>query len=308
MKNKNGTLKAIEAEKVLPENFEPSEFLESKSIRNYHRNVPIFQKIHRIFFEIIAIGSSTFIGIGIFLNKKYLLDNIDLTYNSFANLERVFAIQANNIFTYFFPILFSYLSIRILYLFQLEWNQQQNEIKLSFTDWCKINWIKIILNIILQAINFSILANTELSMYALFFFLPIQFIGAFVLFFPFKEKRNILSSFLNILKSGFMNLFAIHLAFLLFAMAIYFLIYDTHLIYFIYEAINMNFDDAFIDSDVIYLILFLITNSILILISSILFCIYQGIFFFSQRELQSAEGLMQQLNQIGQKRNHVLQK
>lgn len=105
-----------------------------------------------------------------------------------------------------------------------------------------------------------------------------------------------------------MNLFIINLVFILLSMALFFLI-STSVYWVIYEAVTINLNNDLIDSDTIYLIFFLIATTCILNICFIFFSISQGVYYFSQKEKHSAEGLINQLSNLGNSpRQNVLQK
>jgi hypothetical protein len=63
----------------------------------------------------------------------------------------------------------------------------------------------------------------------------------------------------------------------------------------------MNLTKDIINSDIVFLISFLIAITSIIALSFFFFCMYQGIFYFSQKEMHTAEGLIDQLENIGNK-------
>ena len=142
----------------------------------------------------------------------------------------------------------------------------------------------------------------------MFFVIPAQFMFTFIFFFPFQQKTNFISTFLKTLKSGLFNLLAINLSFLLLSLAFFFLI-STSIYWLIYEAVTMNLNSELVDSDIVYLIFFLIAITCIITLSFVFFCLYQGVFYFTQKEKHTAEGLISQLDILGNSpRRNVLQK
>lgn len=309
LKKRNGTLRILEAEKVLPENFPAFEFFQIKKVSEIILDVfRFFRKYAGSFFGIMFWSAVLFTMVGLTLNKEFLLKDIYYSQWSFYNLEYYFIANKSNWFTLMLPVLFLFISLQVCYIFYKESCEQTKEVALSFIDWSKGNWIKISSNLILQLLFYSLISYSGLNFYMLLFLLPVQFIGTFILFFPFKKKLSFTSSYLRILKSGLMNLFIINLVFILLSLALFFLVSNS-IFWLIYEAVAMNLNDNLVDSDTVYLIFFLISITSIISMSFIFFCIYQGIYYFSQKEKHSAEGLINQLHNIGNSpRRNVLQK
>lgn len=309
LKKRNGTLRILEAEKVLPENFEPFEFYQIKKVSEIILDTfRLFRKYSGLFFTTIFWSVVIFTTVGITLNKSYLLKEIYYTEWTFANLDYFFIANQGNWFTLLIPLLFSFVSLQVGYIFYMEAYLPANSLISSFYDWMKWNKKNILLNLIVQILGYLTLSYFSLSFYVMIFMLPVQFIFTFILFFPFKQKTNTFNTFFKTLKAGLFNLFAINLSFLLLSLAFFFLI-STSIYWLIYEAITMNLTNEIINSDTVYLIFFLMAITAIVTLSSIFFCLYQGIFYFSQKEKHTAEGLINQLDNLGNSpRRNVLQK
>ncbi len=299
LKKRNGTLRILEAEKVLKENFLPFEFYNIKKVSEIILDTfRLFRKYSGVFFTIVFWYTIIITAVGLTLNKKYLLEDIYYTEWSFSNLEHYFVANSQNWFTFFIPLLFLYISLQVNYLFYKEQNEQEHNPVFSFYEWLKENWKKAISVLITETIFYVIISYSSLSFYALLFFLPLQFILTFGLFFPYNTNTNSFKTFFKSLKSGLFNLFAIHLTFLLLSLSFFFLI-STSVYWVIYEAVTMNLTNDIVDSDTVYLLFFLIAITCIIALSFMFFCIYQGIFYFSQKEKHTAEGLINQLDNLG---------
>lgn len=308
-KKRNGTLRIPEAEKVLAENFAPFEFYQIKKISEIILDVfRLFRKYVTHFTPIILWSTVIFTLLGITINKSYLLQDIYYTEWSFINLTYYFNANNNNWFTLLLPTLLTLLSLNACYIFHKEQSLISKTSVLSFWSWVNHNIKNVILNLIIQIVFYITLSYFQLNFYSLLFLLPLQFIGTFILFFPTQQKNGYIPSFFNILKSGLMNLFIINLVFILLSMALFFLI-STSVYWVIYEAVTINLNNDLIDSDTIYLIFFLIATTCILNICFMFFSISQGVYYFSQKEKHSAEGLINQLSNLGNSpRQNVLQK
>ncbi len=306
LKKRNGTLKNIEAEKILPENFTPFEFYKIKKISEIIIDTfKIFRKYIGNYLSILFWCTLLFTIVGATIGKLYLIENINLEYPDTYNINKLFVLNSINIFVYVFPIFFTYISTKTAYIFQLEFNLlQQAKITVYFIEWCKINYQKIFFNLLLQVFFFIIISK----FYVLFFLVPIQFIGTYILIFPTIEKTNFVNAFFQVTINGIFNLFIINLVFFLLIYSFYTLTQETSLIGIIQNAISMNFNDEVFESNQFYLIVYLITVSPIIILAYIFLNIYQGVFYFSQKEKISADGLKNQIENLGKHKKNVLQK
>jgi len=306
LKKRNGTLKNIEAEKILPENFTPFEFYKIKKISEIIIDTfKIFRKYIGNYLSILFWCTLLFTIVGATIGKLYLIENINLEYPDTYNINKLFVLNSINIFVYVFPIFFTYISTKTAYIFQLEFNLlQQAKITVYFIEWCKINYQKIFFNLLLQVFFFIIISK----FYVLFFLVPIQFIGTYILIFPTIEKTNFVNAFFQVTINGIFNLFIINLVFFLLIYSFYTLTQETSLIGIIQNAISMNFNDEVFESNQFYLIVYLITVSPIIILAYIFLTIYQGVFYFSQKEKISADGLKNQIENLGKHKKNVLQK
>jgi len=306
LKKRNGTLKNIEAEKILPENFTPFEFYKIKKISEIIIDTfKIFRKYIGNYLSILFWCTLLFTIVGATIGKLYLIENINLEYPDTYNINKLFVLNSINIFVYVFPIFFTYISTKTAYIFQLEFNLlQQAKKTVYFIEWCKINYQKIFFNLLLQVFFFIIISK----FYVLFFLVPIQFIGTFILIFPTIEKTNFVNAFFQVTINGIFNLFIINLVFFLLIYSFYTLTQETSLIGIIQNAISMNFNDEVFESNQFYLIVYLITVSPIIILAYIFLTIYQGVFYFSQKEKISADGLKNQIENLGKHKKNVLQK
>lgn len=306
LKKRNGTLKNIEAEKILPENFTPFEFYKIKKISEIIIDTfKIFRKYIGNYLSILFWCMLLFTIVGATIGKLYLIENINLEYPDTYNINKLFVLNSINIFVYVFPIFFTYISTKTAYIFQLEFNLlQQAKKTVYFIEWCKINYQKIFFNLLLQVFFFIIISK----FYVLFFLVPIQFIGTYILIFPTIEKTNFVNAFFQVTINGIFNLFIINLVFFLLIYSFYTLTQETSLIGIIQNAISMNFNDEVFESNQFYLIVYLITVSPIIILAYIFLTIYQGVFYFSQKEKISADGLKNQIENLGKHKKNVLQK
>ncbi|MBP6154319.1 MAG: stage II sporulation protein M [Chitinophagales bacterium] len=306
LKKRNGTLKNIEAEKILPENFTPFEFYKIKKISEIIIDTfKIFRKYIGNYLSILFWCTLLFTIVGATIGKLYLIENINLEYPDTYNINKLFVLNSINIFVYVFPIFFTYISTKTAYIFQLEFNLlQQAKKTVYFIEWCKINYQKIFFNLLLQVFFFIIISK----FYVLFFLVPIQFIGTYILIFPTIEKTNFVNAFFQVTINGIFNLFIINLVFFLLIYSFYTLTQETSLIGIIQNAISMNFNDEVFESNQFYLIVYLITVSPIIILAYIFLTIYQGVFYFSQKEKISADGLKNQIENLGKHKKNVLQK
>ncbi len=299
LKKRNGTLRILEAEKVLPEYFAPFEFYQIKKVSEIILDsFSIFRKYASFFFSTIFRSVIIITIIGLTINKDYLLEDIYYTQWSLANLDYYFIANSGNWFSILMPVLLFYISLQVNYVFYKEITEQTKQSVLSFFEWQKENWKKLISAFIVQILFYSILSYSTLSFYALFFIVPVQFILSFVIFFPFNKTTRSISAFFTTLKSGVFNLLAVNSAFLLLSLAFFFLI-STSIYWLIYEAVTMNLTEEVISSDIVYLIFFLIAITCIVALSFIFFCISQGVYYFSQKERHTAEGLTSQLDNLG---------
>lgn len=308
LKNKKGTLKKVEAEKVLPENFGSFDFYKIKKLSEIIlESFRFFRKYMGKYMTIILWSTILFTIISFTLNKAYLLDNLYFESWSYSNLDAYFLANGSNWFSILFPLLLSYIATYTAYLFNVEYNSQNKINTTTFINWSVQNWKKTTLNFVLQITFYILLSYFRLNMYVCLFLMPIQFIGSYILFFPFKDKRNFIASLLRILKNGVINLFALNIVFYV-VIYLIFLTLNSYLFSIVYEAIVMNFDDSFIDSDVFFIVFYVLSTTFITTISFIFLSIYQGIFYFSQKEKQDAEGLLEQLSTVGTHKRNVLQK
>ena len=309
LKKRNGTLRIPEAEKVLAENFAAFEFLQIKKIPDIILDTfRLFRKHAGFFSTTIFWFVIIFTIVGISLNKQYLLEDIYYTQWSLYNLEHYFIAGKTNWFAIFIPILLLIISLQVCYVFYKEECEQTKSYSFSFYEWTILQWKQVLINLIVQIVFYALISMSKLSFYIFIFVLPIQFICTFALFFPHKEQRNFIETFFKTLKSGLMSLFVINLGFLLLGLAFFFLI-STSVYWLIYEAITMNLTKDIINSDIVFLVFFLIAITSIISLSFIFFCLYQGVFYFSQKEKHTAEGLIEQLENLGNKtRKYVPQK
>jgi len=301
LKKRNGTLRVPEAEKVLPENFAPFEFLQIKKLSDIILDTfRLFRKYAGSFSSTIFWFVIMFVVVGITVNRQYLLEDIYYTQWSLYNLNHYFMAKDMNWFMYLIPFIFSIISMQICYIFYKEQCEQKTNEVISFYEWLTKNWKSAIQNLIIQIVFYAAICFFDMNTYVFMFIIPLQFIGTFALFFPFKNQRTFIATFFKTLKSGLMNLFVINLSFLLLSLAFFFLI-STSIYWLIYEAITMNLTNEVINSDNVYLIFFLIAITSIIVLSFIFFCLYQGVFYFSQKEKHTAEGLIEQLDNLGNK-------
>jgi uncharacterized membrane protein SpoIIM required for sporulation len=302
LKKRNGTLRIPEAEKVLAENFSPFEFYTIKNVsKNILDTFILVRKYAGSFATTIFIFVILFIVIGFTLNKEYLLEDIYYTQWTLYNLNQYFIANSSNWFAILFPILLNVLSIQICYIFYREKCEQINDNYLTAYEWLTNNIKNVILNLIVQTIFYATISMLGLDTIVFLFVIPLQFICTFAIFFPYKNQKSFIVTFFKSMKNGVMNLFIINLAFLLFSLAL-FLLLSTSIYWLVYEAITINLTNDIINSDYVYLIFFLIATTSIVTLSFISFCLYQGIFYFSQKEKNTAEGLIEQLDYLG-KRN-----
>lgn len=309
LKNRNGTLRTLEAEKVLPENYAPFEFNQIKKLSEIILDTFIlFRKYIGVFTNTILWFIVIFTLVGVTINKGYLLEDIYYTEWSIYNLNHFFIANTENWFTLVIPILFIVISLQIAHIFYKEATERNNIIALSFYDWLKRNWKACAMNFTVQIIAYSIYSLSNLGFWTFLFIVPIQFLFTYAYLFPYQNQRNSFSTFLKTIQSGLVNLLAINVVFILLSYAIY-LLFSNSIYWLIYEAISMNLTNEIINSNTLYLVFFLISITSIISLSVIFFCLYQGIFYFSQRERQTAEGLIHQLENLGNKpKRYVLQK
>ncbi|MDB5225825.1 MAG: hypothetical protein JWN78_18 [Bacteroidota bacterium] len=309
LKKRNGTLRIPEAEKVLPEKFERFEFFQIKKVSEIILDTfRVFRKYTGYFGITIFWSAIIFTCIGLSLNKHYLLEDIYYTEWTFVNLKHYFTANELNWFTAVIPNLLLFISLQVCYLFYIEQCQQGSITPVSFYEWMKAKWKPVIINLLIQIVFYSLVCFFDLSVSILLFLLPLQFIGTFVLFFPYHQPSGFVRSFFKSLSSGVINLLAIHIGFLLLSLAFFFLI-STSVFWLIYQAVAMNLTNDIINSDTVYLLFFLIAVTSIITLSFIFFCLSQGIFYFSQKEKHTAEGLISELDNLGNSpRRNVLQK
>jgi len=309
LKKRNGTLRILEAEKVLPENFAPFEFLQIKKISEIILDTfRLFRKYAGFLMSSILWFAVLFTTIGITINKDYLLKDIYYTQFTLYNLNHFFIAKYMNWFMFLIPIMFTIISLQICYIFYKEQSIQKSIDSLSLYEWSIGKWKQISANLMVQIIFYVITSMLELNVYVFLFIIPVQFIFTFAIFYPSKQQSNFIVGSFKILKSGLMSLFAINLGFLLLSFG-FFMLVSTVLYQFIYDAITMNLTNEVISSDNVYIGFFLITITFIVALSFIFFCLYQGVFYFSQKEKHTAEGLIEQLEILGNKtKRYALEK
>lgn len=308
LKNKKGTLKIVEAEKVLPENFANFEFYKIKKISEIIlESFRFFRKYMDKYMSIVFWCTLIITLISVTLNKDFLSEN--LSYEAWSSYDNniYFTANINNWYCLFFPIILSYVSSYSVYLFYLEYNLESKKKSISYLNWMIKNWKMTLSNIFIQVLFYFLISYLSLGWIAYSFVIPFQFIGGYLLYFPFIEKRNFISSFFRILRNGWINLFAINLVFYI-ILYMLFMLFDTSLFEIIYEAILMNLDDSIMSVNTFFVLFFTFITSFIIILYFILLSIYQGVFYFSQKEKQDAEGLLQQLSTLGTHKRNVLQK
>lgn len=213
-----------------------------------------------------------------------------------------------NWFMFLIPIMFTIISLQICYIFYKEQSIQKSIDSLSLYEWSIGKWKQVTANLMVQIIFYVITSMLELNAYVFLFIIPIQFIFTFAIFYPSKQHSNFIVGSFKILKSGLMSLFAINLGFLLLSFG-FFMLVSTVLYQFIYDAITMNLTNEVVSSDNVYIGFFLITITFIVALSFIFFCLYQGVFYFSQKEKHTAEGLIEQLENLGNKtKRYALEK
>ncbi len=301
VKKRNGTLRLLEAEKVLPENFAPFEFLQIKKLSDiFIDTFRLFRKHAGTFASIIFWTTIVFTVVGFIFNRNYLQDDIYYDQLSLYNIAYYFKASTSNWYAIVIPFLFVYISVKICYLFYNEEVEQKLMPYLSFYEFCKSNWNKIAVNSIVQFVFYGIISFTEYSWYLILFVIPLQFIATYALFFPHTNQQNFLATFFKSLKSGLMNLFVLNLGFVLLSIVV-FLLFSKVIYSYVYGIISINFNNDILSSDTLFLILFVISTTCIVSISFIFFCLYQGVFYFSQKEKHTAEGLLEQLERLGSK-------
>ena len=299
LKKRNGTLKIPEAEKVIPEQYAAFDFNKIKNLSDIILDTfRLFRKYSSLFLKVIFWTCLLFLTIGITINKAFLLEDIYYTSWTLSNLDYFFIGNIANYFSLIIPILLTSIALTVSYIFYLEKNISVTDSDASLFIWLHSNKSALLFSFLIQIFFYVLLSFTNLSFYALLFILPLQFIGTFVLFFPFYNKSGFLSTFFTSLKSGVFNLFLLNLTFLILSTAFFFLI-STSVYWMIYEAVSMNLTNDLTDSDTVFLVFFLIAITAIITLSFIFICIYQGVFYFSQKEKHTAEGLIVQINKIG---------
>ncbi|HPN18832.1 MAG TPA: stage II sporulation protein M, partial [Chitinophagales bacterium] len=159
LKKRNGTLRILEAEKVLPEYFAPFEFYQIKKVSEIILDsFSIFRKYASFFFSTIFRSVIIITIIGLTINKDYLLEDIYYTQWSLANLDYYFIANSGNWFSILMPVLLFYISLQVNYVFYKEITEQTNQTVLSFFEWQKENWKKLISAFIVQILFYSILS------------------------------------------------------------------------------------------------------------------------------------------------------
>lgn len=301
LKKRNGTLRIPEAEKVLAENFPPFEFYSIKKVSEIILDTfRLFRKYSGVFIATNFRSVLVFTLIGMTVNKQYLLQDIYYTEWSLANLNHYLTANTKNWFSIALPVLLTFISIQVAYLFSEEMSVQTKTEKKSFNRWMKNNGKQLGINACVQIAFYLFLSFYKFELYTYLFILPMQFISSFSIFYPYKQPENMsrFKSFTTTFKSGLMNLFAVHTVFILLSLA-FFLLISSSIFWIIYQAVTMNLTNDLADSDSIFLLFFLVAVTTVTTISTQFFCLYQGVFYFSQRERHSAEGLIQELDELG---------
>jgi uncharacterized membrane protein SpoIIM required for sporulation len=301
VKKQNGTLKLPEAERVLPENFRPFEFHTVKKVSEILLDTfRLFRKYSGLFSAVLFRSVVLITIIGLTLNKRYLLNDIIYTEWSVVNLNYFLDAHKLNWMAFLIPCWFTYVFNSAAYIFSTERLQQQQQPLLTQYEWMKSNWRALLVSLGIHTGFYLFFSFYEFSFYTYLFIMPMLFTAVYAVFFPYRDlnSNKSLASFSMTFKSGFLNLFAIHLVFMVLSIALFFLM-SSSVFWLIYEAVTMNLTNELVDSDMVYLFFFLISVSFVITLSLVFFSLYQGVFYFSQRERHTAEGLKEDLDKLG---------
>lgn len=300
IKKRNGTLQIPEGEKILPEKFQPFEFYTIKPVSQILLDTFRLFRKHLGYFSTSILGSIVIITLfGLVVNKHYLLDDIIYTEWTVVNLNYFLQAHFSNYMMYIIPVWITYLFLNTSYIFYLEEQENNLQKTLPFNEWVQKNWARTFLCLITISSFYLFISYYKFSFYTYLLILPLLFISPFSLFFPYKDlrKNKYFGSFFMTFKSGIFNLSAIHICFLLLSVAL-FLFMSSTVFWIIYQAVTINFTNDLVDSNIVYLVFFLLSVTFVISISILFFSLSQGVFYFSQKEKHTAEGLKIQLDKI----------
>jgi len=302
LKYKNGTLRIPEAEKVLPENYLPFEFFSIKKLSEILLDTfRLFRKYASGYLQVFAYLLVISFIIGWSIGKHYLLDNM---YFNGANVYNSLLFIKVNWHSWFSIIpllmLFSY-STYTAYIFYKEFAEQQEERAMAFFQWMRFTWQQTLSNLLIQVVFLGIYSYIGFKWYILLFVLPVHFIATYALYYPYYYQTTFFKRYFQTIKSEILSYIVLLLIFMFITFMIFTLV-NSELYMMLYEAIALNLKETSVNANMLYLTFFIFSNMVLFSFILILFNLYQAVFYFSQKEKNTAEGLLNQLEKIGTKR------
>lgn len=298
IKKRNGSLREPEMEKVLPEHFPPFTFYAIKEAPEILLDsFRIFRKYSGLFFGIILRYILLLTICGVLLNKSYLLKNAYDSNWSFSSLEHFIVADPANWFSLLLPLLFTEISLRVTYIFYRETQESRELMPSGFRRFCKERRKAVVLAFLLQLCFYALLSFSGLNTFSLIFLIPFQFLITFPVFFPFQDQKNFFSAFFKSTRNGLFQLLLLNLVLLFMGMLI-FLFINLFIFGTLYDAVTLNLSREIVDGRTFFLVFFLLSASTIISSSLIFFSVSQAVFYFSQKEKHTAEGLILKLQSL----------
>lgn len=297
LKNRNGTLRAPTNSIILAKKHAAFDYSSIKNISTITlETFSMLRKYSHQFASIIFWSCIIMLFIGFYYNQEYILENSEQDWK----FNMIFTFTDNirlNAFCYVYPILFIVIAFLCNYIFYVEMQIKNKQEKETIMQWLLKNKAAFIICVIYQLAYYYILFNRETNTSTILFALPFQFMVSYVLFFPRQQKENFVFTTFRITVTGLFKIMVLNFLFIAFICLLYALL-NSSVYWIIYEFVNTNLTDNVSTRDKAYLLLEIITVHSIIAIASIIFCMYQGIFYFSQKEKISAEVLKAELENI----------
>jgi hypothetical protein len=272
---------------VLPENYLPFEFYSIKKLSEILLDTfRLFRKYASGYLQVFAYLLVISFIIGWSIGKHYLLDNMYFNGASVYNSLLFIKVNWQSWFS-IIPLLmlFNY-STYTSYIFYKEFAEQQEET---------------LGNLLIQVVFLGIYSYIGLKWYILLFVLPVHFIATYALYYPYYYQTTFFKRYFQTIKSEILSYIVLLLIFMFITFMIFTLV-NSELYMMLYEAIAMNLKETSVNANMLYLTFFIFSNMVLFSFILILFNLYQAVFYFSQKEKNTAEGLLNQLEKIGTKR------
>jgi uncharacterized membrane protein SpoIIM required for sporulation len=311
IKKRNGTLRAPKEEKVLPENFKPIDFLHIRKLsEQFLDTFMLFRKYFGTCFKISFLSAIGFTLFNLLFNKSYLDTSIintnflsfnifTLIYGCVRNIDIFIRMDGTNNFAFVFPMLVYIHFLASAYLFQTERSAFNNEKKISFANWTSQHVKAILFSFIACYIYFLIFSVLPSKMIFACILLPVFYVSLYSIFFVFNNitQRHFSLKALSVNKfEVLIGMVAINTIVILIVA-----LFNTGCYWFIYEGIILNFNNNIISEDTIYVAFHSFAFCLSIGISLYLITFFIGVFYFSQKEKITAEGLSNKLDAIGNK-------